>query len=103
MTLTYTSVSSGRPKVAIRTLGIMAEAKPTPPPPPPRSMSQEDEPVRVREYPNFLTQSEIEHFVEQGMAAGMKPALLVGKLNGVDIQDEARTNSSAWLSHSTPM
>lgn len=81
----------------------MAEGKPKPPPPAPRSttrMSQEDEPVRVREYPNFLTQSEIEHFVEQGMAAGMKPALLVGKMNGVDIQDEARTNSSAWLSHS---
>ena len=68
-----------------------------PKPPPPRSQKLQNEPVRVIEYPNFLTQEECHHFIELGKETGMKPALLVGKTNGVDIQDEARTNTSAWL------
>ena len=71
-----------------------------PKPPPPRSQKLQNEPVRVIEYPNFLTQEECHHFIELGKETGMKPALLVGKTNGVDIQDEARTNTSAWLKHS---
>lgn len=70
------------------------------PPPPLRGERKEtDAPVRVEEFHGFLSEEECAHFIKLGQNAGMKPALLVGKDTGVDISNEDRTNTSAWLKH----
>ena len=59
------------------------------------------EPLRYEEHRDFLSAKECEYFINLGKENGLKPALLVGTKTGVDVKDEARTNSSTWVRHNT--